>query len=153
VRGSKGESRGFWPLEHTADRSMEAWGKTLAELFRAAAEGMFSASVSCAGIPAQQEWVIEVEGDTLEDLLQAWLSELLWVSERDEAAVCRIEVEAVTEDPWRARGRAWGGPMPADRPHTGAPVKAVTYQPAGVPYQAGRRPKLVLDEGCNLVVL
>jgi len=119
--------RGFRPLDHTADKAIEAWGPTLRELFRAAAEGMFSESVSCGLVTETQEWEIEVQADRLEDLLHAWLSELLWVSERDEAAVCRIEVEVVEDSPWRARGRAWGGPMPADLPHTGAPVKAVTY--------------------------
>jgi SHS2 domain-containing protein len=119
--------RGFRPLEHTADKSMEAWATTLAELFHAAAEGMFSESVSCAGIKAEQQWEIEVEADTVEELLHAWLSELLWVSERDEAAICRLQVDTIAETPWRVHGRAWGGPTPPDRPHTGAPVKAVTY--------------------------
>jgi len=124
---AKAGGRGFRPLEHTADKSMEAWGSTLPELFHAAAEGMFSESVSCAGINAEQSWEIEVEAETVEELLHAWLSELLWVSERDEAAVCRIEVDTIAETPWRARGRAWGGSPPPDLPHTGAPVKAVTY--------------------------
>jgi len=38
-----------------------------------------------------------------------------------------VEVDAVEEKPWRARGQAWGGQTPVDSPHTGAPVKAVTY--------------------------
>jgi SHS2 domain-containing protein len=119
--------RGFRALEHTADRAIQAWAPDLGELFRAAAEGMFSESVSCEQVEPEQEWSIQVEASSLEDLLQAWLSELLWVSERDDAAVCRVEVESVREKPWRARGRAWGGPPPSDTPHTGAPVKAVTY--------------------------
>ena len=119
--------RGFRALDHTADRAMEAWGPGLRELFRAAAEGMFSESVSCADIEPEQEWRIQVEADNLEGLLRAWLAELVWVSERDEASVCRVEVDQVQQEPYRARGRAWGGPPPPDLPHTGAPVKAVTY--------------------------
>ena len=121
------QNRGFRPLEHTADKSIEVWGPTLADLFCAAAEGMFSESARRTEIAPEQEWSIEVEADSLEDLLHAWLSELLWLSERDEAVVCRVEVEAVEEKPWRARGQAWGGQAPVDSPHTGAPVKAVTY--------------------------
>jgi SHS2 domain-containing protein len=120
-------SRGFRSLEHTADKAIEAWGVTLAELFRAAAEGMFSESVSCETIKREQEWGLQVEADSLEGLLHAWLSELLWVSERDEAAVCGVEVEELQREPYRIRGRAWGGSPPPDSPHTGAPVKAVTY--------------------------
>ena len=122
-----GDESGFRALDHTADRAMEAWGPGLRELFRAAAEGMFSESVSCAAIEPEQEWRVQVEADNLEELLRAWLAELVWVSERDEASVCRVEVEEVLQEPYRARGRAWGGPPPVDMPHTGAPVKAVTY--------------------------
>jgi len=119
--------RGFRALDHTADRAIEAWGPGLPELFRAAAEGMFSESVSCAAIEPEQEWRIQVEADNLEELLRAWLAELLWVSERDEASVCRVEVDEVQQEPYRARGRAWGGSPPENMRHTGAPVKAVTY--------------------------
>lgn len=119
--------RGYRALDHTADRAIEAWGPDLCELFRAAAEGMFSESVSCARVEPEHEWRIEVEADSLEGLLHAWLSELIWVSERDEAAVCRVQVDEVRTGPHRALGRAWGGPAPPDLPHTGAPVKAVTY--------------------------
>lgn len=121
------ETRGFRSLNHTADRAIEAWGPDLRQLFAAAAEGMFSESVSCEGIAEEQEWGIEVEADSLEGLLHAWLGELLWVAERDGAAVCRIEADKLEEQPCRLRGRAWGGAPPADLPHTGAPVKAVTY--------------------------
>ena len=120
-------TRGFRSLEHTADRAIEAWGPDLGQLFSAAAEGMFSESVSCVGIAEEQEWTVQVEADSLEGLLHAWLGELLWVSERDTASVCRVEVESLEQEPYRMRGRAWGGAPPADLPHTGAPVKAVTY--------------------------
>ena len=120
-------TRGFRSLEHTADKAIEAWGPDLGQLFRAAAEGMFSESVSCEGIAQEQEWSIQVEADSLEGLMHAWLAELLWVSERDEASVCRIEVDELQQEPCRMRGRAWGGAPRADMPHTGAPVKAVTY--------------------------
>lgn len=122
--------RGFRPLEHTADRSIEAWGASLPDLFCAAAEGMFSASAHCSPVTPQQQWSVEVEADSLEDLLHAWLSELLWLSERDAAALCTFEmvqVERTESGLWRARGLARGGPFSEDSPHTGAPVKAVTY--------------------------
>ncbi len=130
--------RGFRPLEHTADKAIEAWGETLPEMFSAAAEGMFSESVDPAQVSETREWAVEVEADGLEDLLRAWLSELLWIAERDEAAITRVEVEAVQSEPWRARGRARGGPLPAGGAHPGAPVKAVTYHGLRV-WQEGER--------------
>jgi SHS2 domain-containing protein len=128
--------RGYRALDHTADRAIEAWAPDLRELFRAAAEGMFSESVSCAGIEPEREWQIQVEAGSLEGLLHAWLSELIWVSERDEVRV----------EPHGARGRAWGGSAPPDMPHTGAPVKAVTYHDLRVWEEGGVwRAHLVFD--------
>jgi SHS2 domain-containing protein len=129
--------RGFEFLPHTADKAIEAWGGTVPELFCAAAEGMFSLSEDLDAIAREQEWAIAVEADSLEDLLHAWLSELLWVAERDEAVPCEFEVEALSENPWRLRARARGGPAPRETPHTGAPVKAVTYHELRIWQQDG----------------
>ncbi|UCC68374.1 MAG: archease [Armatimonadota bacterium] len=129
-RPKKRDQRGFRPLEHTADRSIEAWAPTLPELFCAAAEGMFSESAKCSQVAREHEWSIQVQAASLEDLLHAWLSELLWIAERDEAVLCRFEIadlQQADEGPCRVRGAARGGPVPTDSPHTGAPVKAVTY--------------------------
>jgi len=139
-------SRGFRALDHTADRAIEAWAPDLGALFCQAALGMFSESASCAAIQPEQEWRIQVEADSLEGLIHAWLAELLWVSERDEAAVCRVEVDEVQRGPYRARGRAWGGRPPADRQHTGAPPKAVTYHDLRVWEEEGSwRAHIVFD--------
>lgn len=120
-------TRGYRFLPHTADKAIEAWGRSLPDLFAAAAEGMFAESADLDSVPREREWAVEVEGETLEDLLHAWLSELLWPAERDGAAFCEFQVEIAREGPWRLRGRARGGPVSPERPHTGAPVKAVTY--------------------------
>lgn len=119
--------RGFRALDHTADRALEAWAPDLGSLFCEAALGMFAESATCAHIEPEQHWSLQVEADSLEELLRAWLSELLWVSERDEAEICTLEIDEIQQQPYRARGRAWGGKPPPDMPHTGAPVKAVTY--------------------------
>ncbi len=121
------EPRGFRSLSHTADKAIEVWGQTEEELFVTAAEGMFSESEDLAAIPPETEWVIELQADTREDLLRSWLAELLWLWEREEAVPCAFEVREVAQQPWRLSARVRGGPAPPDRPHTGAPIKAVTY--------------------------
>jgi SHS2 domain-containing protein len=121
------EDHGFRPLDHTADRSIEVWGRSLPDLFCAAAEGMFSGSADLALISPRHEWTVEMEADSLPDLLRSWLAELIWLAERDEAHPCAFRVDALEQDPYRLRARAWGGPTPAHVLHTGAPVKAVTY--------------------------
>jgi SHS2 domain-containing protein len=120
-------TRGFTPLEHTADKSIEAWGATLPDLFVAAAEGMFSEAEDLAAIRAETQWALDLEAASRDVLLRAWLAELLWLGERDELAPCRFQVHSVSGPPWRLSATVHGGPPPADRPHTGAPIKAVTY--------------------------
>jgi SHS2 domain-containing protein len=141
--------RGFRALDHTADRSIEAWAPALPDLFCAAAEGMFSESASRAEVGPEQEWSIQVQAASLEDLLHAWLSELLWIAERDEAVLVRFEIadlQQVEQGSWRVRGVARGGPVPAESPHTGAPVKAVTYHGLRIWQQDGTwRARLVFD--------
>jgi SHS2 domain-containing protein len=124
---SNAAGRGFRDLEHTADKAIEAWGASLGDLFCAAAEGMFRLSEELAQIPRGREWKVQAEGDTAEDLLHAWLSELLWLSERDAAVPAEFEVQELSEGPWRIRARARGGPAPPGLGHTGAAAKAVTY--------------------------
>jgi SHS2 domain-containing protein len=121
------ETHGYRDLEHTADKAIEAWGRSLSELFATAAEGMFAENYDLAEIPRVQEWTVEVEGELLEDLLHAWLAELLWIWERDEAVPCEFEVGELTDAPWRLRAVARGGPVPEGVTYKGAAVKAVTY--------------------------
>ncbi len=121
------ETRGYRELEHTADKAIEAWGRSLVELFATAAEGMFEENYDLADIPRMREWSVEVEGDLLEDLLHAWLAELLWIWERDEAVPCEFEVREVTDGPWRLRAVVRGGPVPEGMTYKGAAIKAVTY--------------------------
>jgi len=141
-----GAARGFTYLPHTADKAVEVWGQTLRDLFIASAEAMFSVSEDLDSIGREREWTFEVEAGSPEDLLHAWLSELLWISERDEAIPCEFELDELEEHDWRLRARARGGPVPPEEPHTGAPVKAVTYHDLHI-WREGERWKahLVFD--------
>jgi SHS2 domain-containing protein len=127
-----GEKRGYRYVNHTADKAVEVWGESVRDVFVAAAEAMFSASEDLAAIGRDREWAIEVEAESPEDLLHAWLSELLWVSERDDAIPCEFEIEELDERKWRLRARARGGAVPEEMSSTGAPVKAVTYHDLSV---------------------
>ncbi len=127
MTGETTARRGFRSLSHTADKAIEAWGQSLADLFVAAAEGMFSESEDLDTIPPETEWSIELQADTREDLLRSWLAELLWLWEREEAVPCSFEIREVAQEPWRLSARVLGGRTPPERPHTGAPIKAVTY--------------------------
>lgn len=122
-----GEKHGYKDLDHTADRAVEVWGESIRGVFVAAAEAMFGISQDLATIGRDHEWTIEVEAGSPDDLLHAWLSELLWVSDRDGAIPCEFWIEELNEQRWQLRARARGGLPHAEMPTTAAPVKAVTY--------------------------
>jgi SHS2 domain-containing protein len=118
-------------LEHTADWAMRVWGDDLAALFEHAAAAMFE--LQGADRTAEPELALEVSctGDDLEALLVAWLNELLFHSEMQDALWTRFQVrivQAAADTPaqypqWALgaaiQGRRGRGPL--------AHVKAVTY--------------------------
>ena len=68
----------FEILDHTADIRIKAYGKSLKELFRGAALGMFGILADLEGITASTELEIKVEAPDTEELLIEWLDELLY---------------------------------------------------------------------------
>ncbi|MQY61198.1 hypothetical protein GH153_05115 [bacterium] len=102
----------FRVIDHTADIGLLIKGKNKEELFAEAARGMFSiiaggrlnphlpplshppdGSPSLRGRIEKGGIRIEVEGLTLEELLVAFLSELLYLAEKEKAIFNRFKVE------------------------------------------------------------
>jgi len=116
--------RGHRIFEHTADTGIEAWAPDLAALFEECAAAMFELMYAPPAAPPEPAVAIEATGDTTEDLLVAWLSELLYVAEVGDVALCAFTVDAMA--PGTMRGRTAGVPAAAMTP-SGPPIKAVTY--------------------------
>lgn len=68
----------FEIVDHTADISIRAYGKSLKELFENAALGMFNILADLEGITVSTELEIKVEAPDREELLIEWLDELLY---------------------------------------------------------------------------
>jgi SHS2 domain-containing protein len=133
-------SRGHRPIEHTADTGVEAWAPDLAGLFEECALGMFEVMYA---VPSTEPSVaVTAHGRSLEELLVAWLSELLYVSEVWGLAVGAVAVDAVTDG--EVRGRAGGIPVLAAEV-VGPPVKAVTFHALEVMHADGWRARAILD--------
>jgi SHS2 domain-containing protein len=120
-----GRKRGFREIEHTADLGIEAEGESPAELFTAAAEGLYALIADPAGIQTRQAISVSAVGDGWEELLQAWLSELLaefnlrgFIAK--QCAITRIERDAVA-------ARLEGEPLDLKRHRFHTEIKAVTY--------------------------
>lgn len=78
------DQSGFFELQHTADQAIMVWAPTLDELFLQAAQGMYHV-MGIKFIPSKQYYrnICLVAADQ-EGLLVSFLSELLYLLERDQ---------------------------------------------------------------------
>lgn len=120
----------FEVISHTADTGIRAYGATLAECLANTARGMFSLFADLDDLKPEKVYPLRVEGDGHEDVLAAWLEELLFLHEVEGVIFCRFEVEDVAETHLVAN--AYGQAMPAGFEPIGPPIKAVTYHGLGV---------------------
>ncbi len=91
----------FTFVPHTADVAVRIRGGSLKDLFATAAKAMFAVLVTKkANGPAAglSELKIEKTGDTLEDVLKAWLDELLFEFQGNGRMLHRIKSLSVGED-------------------------------------------------------
>lgn len=121
----------FEILDHTADVAVRVYGSTLPELFENAALAMFSVMVDLDTVPCTETRTISLAAPSLEDLLVAWLDELIFLFETEHLVFCRFAVKQFTSGRCEARpamsAEARGGPYGAGVVRTGAAVKAATY--------------------------
>ena len=114
----------FEILEHTADAGVVARGRTLAEAFAHAAQGMFSIMVNLDGVREVEQRSISVAGHDWPSLLVAWLLELLYYSDVDGLLFKRFEMEDFR--PYTLRAVAFGEQVDRQRHELGTGVKAIT---------------------------
>jgi len=129
--GTAGQNAGvrYEVFDHTADTGIVAYGVTLNELFENAAWGMFDLMFDLAGLAPVRDVPVMAPGETREDLLVNWLSELLYHSEVLGLAFCYFTVDRLEEG--GVQGSAGG--VPADSlVLRGAPIKAVTHHDLAV---------------------
>ncbi|APG28185.1 hypothetical protein A7E78_10205 [Syntrophotalea acetylenivorans] len=74
---------GYRLLEHTADMGIEAWADSLDALFIAAARGLQEILFGPNGLPVgHQQLKVELQAGDEEELLVAWLGEILFLVEQ-----------------------------------------------------------------------
>ncbi len=122
---STAEKRGFEFFDHTADVGIRAYGRDLKELFQNASRGLLEIFADTSAIPREVEVELEVEAPGLEDLLVAWLEELIYQGETKGVLFSGVEMGEVGSG--RAEGIAWGAPVEKNRELIRGEVKAVTY--------------------------
>ena len=116
-------------LDHTADTGIRAYGVTELELFENAAWGMFDLMFDLTSLKPQRDVPVVAAGDSLEELLVNWLSELLYQAETLGLALCYFTVDRL--ETGGMQGSAGGTPASTTELR-GPPIKAVTYHDLAV---------------------
>ncbi len=112
-------------VEHTADVGIRAAGRSLEELFAHMAQGMFSLIVEPGGIRSRQTVSVSARARDQQELLLAWLRELLYLFDTRHFIGNSFQVEELT--PTRIRAAVGGEKLDPARHTVLKEVKAVTY--------------------------
>ena len=117
-------------LEHTADVGLKVYGRTLPDLFANAARGLVSLALEPQSVEAKDRLALSARGSDLEELLVAWLSEILYFLDTEGWVFCDFSVERLEAGSIEAEG-VGERRDPAHRSRAVA-VKAVTYHQVSV---------------------
>lgn len=113
-------------IDHTADIGVKAYGKTLSECFENAAKGMFDIITDNSEIGSVGQYDINLEADSLEQLLVDWLSELLFLNSANNLVFGFFKTD-IDEKNNKLSGRVFGEKFDLSKHKIGAEIKAVTY--------------------------
>lgn len=104
---------------------VEVSAPSLPELFADAGLALFEAITDVTTVRPRQHVSLSLAGADPEELLVAWLTELLFFYESERWLFCRFEPRLPS--PHRVEGEAWGERLDPNRHPIDREVKAVTY--------------------------
>lgn len=110
-------------FDHTADLGIEIFGASLVELFENAGRAIFETQIK-GPVVAQHEKSIELESETIDELLIDWCRELLYLFSVHHFIPCDYEI-MVTKNKLSARIK--GGSFDQARHKVRIEIKNVTY--------------------------
>ncbi|MBN1159698.1 MAG: archease [Candidatus Diapherotrites archaeon] len=118
----------FEYLEHTADVKFRAYGSTWENVFRNAAKAMLEVMTDTSILKEEKEIRLKANASTLDELVVAWLSEILFQSETKEIIFKEAKPEKIWEEnrKWYVKGTAIGQKMNKNMKFK-TEIKAVTY--------------------------
>lgn len=122
-------------IEHTADLGVEVTAANLPELFAAAGEALYELIVDPATVENRKQISVSATGETPEDLLHAWLCELLALFNVQGFVGKHCMIDHVSGG--QAQGRASGEALDLKRHGFHTEIKGVTYHEFRVWQEAG----------------
>ena len=117
-------------LDHTADIGLEAYGNTAKEAFIHAANGMFAILANGELIHLEKTFSFEIEADSPEELLVAWLNKLLYLYDAERVILGNFEILNLEQK--KLSAKVSGEPVDLNRHKIRTYIKAATYHRASV---------------------
>ncbi|MHC2994663.1 MAG: archease [Candidatus Atribacteria bacterium] len=116
----------FEILDHTADIGLAAYGKNKTEIFINTAKGMFEI-IAGENRNLKENFYdkIKLEAESLEDLLIAWLNELLYISETKLAILSKFKIKELSD--YQIKAEVGGTKINPPSIKIEKEIKAVTY--------------------------
>jgi protein archease len=133
-------------FEHTADLGLRAVGRDLSDLFETAAAGLFDVIVANrAEVRDDEKESVRLASDSTEDLMLAWLNELIYRCETRHRFYAHFAVE-VDESACNLHATIAGEPIDLARHVLDHEVKAATRHGLFVqPCDEGWMAEIILD--------
>lgn len=129
-----------------ADCAVEIEGRSLDDLFETAAAAIARLMVDPATLAITVERTINLEAPERDMLLYDWLSEMIFLKDRDSQIFPHARVRVTGEGPYRLTADVHGGTIDPEHTALGADPKAVTFhQFALEPARGGWRARVVID--------
>jgi SHS2 domain-containing protein len=127
---------GYEFLNHTGDLGIRIWAEDVKELFQEAARALFDIITDIDKVEVHVNRKVTVEASTLEELLVAWLSELLYLHEVKGLLFCDFALTEINGG--SVRGVAMGEEFCEGRHPIKTSIKAVTYHQLEIKEKDGR---------------
>jgi len=131
-------------IEHTADIGIEVLAPTRSDIFVRSAQAMFDLMFGIDSIGEGLERPIRVEGDNVEELLVAWLNDLLYIYAVDGVIFSGFTDVRLEEGSFSATGL--GETFRPEKHDVASEIKAATYHGISVaPEGDGWKARVIFD--------
>jgi SHS2 domain-containing protein len=133
----------FEILDHTADAGIIAYGADMKEAFANAARALFSLITELENVDETSQRDIELTAPDQENLLVAWLNELIYLFDTENILFKRFDITRLNGT--RLKARSYGEKVDSSKHKLKMGVKAATHHMLKIDKSDGCRVQVLFD--------
>jgi SHS2 domain-containing protein len=135
---------GYELFDHTGDIGIKVWADNLKGLFQEAARALFDIITDRKKVVARLKREVAVQGSGKEELMVAWLNELLYLHEVEGLLFCDFALSQIEKQ--SLQGVARGEKFQEGHHLIKTAIKAVTYHQLEIEKHKGRwQARIIFD--------